>query len=139
MTQVVGPAEQVAGDRERDRLAWNLPRTPTAGRLHGLPAPREPTAPNAHGIRPLTTPAPPRDVERAVLSTTGPDIAWEEFVAAYFPERRRHDLKAITAYAAYKHSHAASLAQAAGLKNTERIGATAASVEAWEDEGGALQ
>jgi len=34
-------------------------------------------------------------------STTVPDLDWEGFVAAYFPGSRRHDLKAITAYAAY--------------------------------------
>jgi hypothetical protein len=33
--------------------------------------------------------------------TTVPDLDWQRFVAAYFPGSRRHDLKAITAYAAY--------------------------------------
>jgi hypothetical protein len=72
--------------------------------------------------------------------TTVPDLDWQGFVAAYFPESRRHDLKAITAYAAYKRSQVVdeqSATEVAGLKDAERISTEATSVEAWEDEGGA--
>jgi len=75
-----------------------------------------------------------------IHSTTAPDLDWEDFLAAYFPGSRRHDLKAITAYAAYRRSRLAdeqSATEPARLKDAERISTEATSVEAWEDEGGA--
>jgi hypothetical protein len=52
-------------------------------------------------------------------------LDWQGFVDAYYPKSRRHDLEAITAYAAYR-----------------RSGATTSSgsepIDAWEDEGGAV-
>jgi len=33
-----------------------------------------------------------------------PELDWDRFLATYFPRSRRHDLKAIAAYAAYKSS-----------------------------------
>jgi hypothetical protein len=75
-------------------------------------------------------------------STTVPDLDWQGFVAAYFPGSRRHDLKAITAYAAYRRSRVLdeqSATEAARLKDAEGISTEATSVEAWEDEGGAAQ
>ncbi len=68
-----------------------------------------------------------------------PDLDWQGFVAAYFPASRRHDLKAITAYAAYKRSRVVdeqSATEAARLKDAEWISTEATSVEGWEDEGG---
>ena len=73
-----------------------------------------------------------------IHSTT--DLDWQGFVAAYFPGSRRHDLRAITAYAAYKRSRVfdeQSATEAARLKDAEGISSAATSVEAWEDEGGA--
>ncbi len=66
------------------------------------------------------------------------DLDWQGFVAAHFPGSRRHDLKAITAYAAYKRSRVdeQSATEAARLKDAEWISTEATSVEGWEDEGG---
>ena len=67
------------------------------------------------------------------------DLDWQGFVAAYFPGSGRHDLEAITAYAAYKRSRVVdeqSLSEAARLNDAERISTEATSVEGWEDEGG---
>jgi hypothetical protein len=53
-------------------------------------------------------------------------LDWQEFSAARFPGRPRHDLKALVAYGAYKRSQAAEEpGPEAGL-----------ALEAWEDEGG---
>jgi hypothetical protein len=60
----------------------------------------------------------------AKAAPTGLD--WQEFSSAYFPSRRRHDLEALTAYAAYRRNLAAEPAPA----ETDRA------LEAWEDEGG---
>ena len=67
-------------------------------------------------------------------------LDWERFLAAYFPGSRRHDLRAITAYAAYKRSRGVDeepVTETARLNEVERIGPT--SVEDWEDEGGAAR
>ena len=73
--------------------------------------------------------------------TTVPELDWQGFGAASFPGSRRHDLKAITAYAAYKRSRLVdeqSATEAARLKDVERISTEATSVGAWEDEGGSI-
>ncbi len=66
-------------------------------------------------------------------------LDWQTFSAAYFPERRRHDLEALTAYGAYARSHSG-----AALSSDEPVrietGQGAAGAHAlgnWEDEGGA--
>ncbi len=57
----------------------------------------------------------PRSERRAVVTSDGPPavatgahgergLDWRGFTAASFPGRRRHDLEALTAYAAYKRS-----------------------------------
>jgi hypothetical protein len=63
-----------------------------------------------------------------------PSLNWEDFVAAYYPGSRRHDLKAIAAYAAYKRSHSSrrQSPNATRLSKAE----LSTSVEAWEDDGG---
>jgi hypothetical protein len=63
-----------------------------------------------------------------------PSLEWEDFVAAYFPGSRRHNLEAIAAYAAYKRSHPSrrQSPNATRLSNAEQ----STSVEAWEDDGG---
>jgi hypothetical protein len=71
----------------------------------------------------LVNPAP----AAATPQPVAPDhvLDWHGFVDAYYPKSRRHDLEAITAYAAYR-----------------RPGATTpagpAPIDAWEDEGGAV-
>jgi hypothetical protein len=73
-------------------------------------------------------------------SRAAPDLDWEEFLAAYFPRSRRHDLRALAAYGAYKRSRGVdehATTEAAHLKEAERLSTTATSVEAWENEGGA--
>jgi hypothetical protein len=74
--------------------------------------------------------------------TTVPDLDSQGFVAAYFPGSRRHDLEAITAYAAYKRSRVLdgqSGSEGGRLQQAERSSTEATSVEAWEDEGGAAR
>ena len=71
----------------------------------------------------------------------GEDLDWELFSAAYFPGSRRHNLKAIAAYGAYRRSRIVdeqSATEAARLKEAERMSPGARSVDAWEDEGGQL-
>ena len=71
--------------------------------------------------------------------TTPAELDWEGFVAAHFPGSRRHDLKAIAAYCAYKRSGVVgqSPTEASVPEAAERISSRATAVEAWEDEGGA--
>jgi hypothetical protein len=52
-------------------------------------------------------------------------LDWQGFVDAHFPNSRRHDLEAITAYAAYRRSGAPT--------STGSV-----PIDAWEDEGGAV-
>jgi hypothetical protein len=52
-------------------------------------------------------------------------LDWQAFVDAYYPKSRRHDFKAITAYAAYRRSGVTTAAGSPPL-------------DAWEDEGGAV-
>lgn len=45
----------------------------------------------------------PRAPQGAITREPYPDqLEWEEFVAAHFPESRRHNLEAIVAYGAYR-------------------------------------
>ena len=44
------------------------------------------------------TAAPERDDNEA------DELDWSAFLTRFFPNRRRHDLAALTAYAAYRHS-----------------------------------
>ena len=66
-------------------------------------------------------------------------LDWEAFSAACFPGRRRHDLKALTAYSAYKRSHNADTRSSAEPARIEtwRRAAGATALRNWEDEGGA--
>jgi hypothetical protein len=79
----------------------------------------------------------------ASIVTTGEDapagLDWEAFSAAYFPERRRHDLEALAAYGTYRRSHSG-----AALSSDERTGIAPGrganggrALRNWEDEGGA--
>ena len=66
-------------------------------------------------------------------------LDWQRFSAAYFPGRRRHDLEALTAYAAYRRSHAFDARSSDALARIEaELGpAGSAPLRDWEDEGGA--
>jgi len=112
MTRVLTSAEhaEVAADRERNRVAWNLPRQPS----------------------PVLA---VRDTDgRATVQHT---LDWQGFLNLYFPGRRRHDLEAVAAYGAYRSSRVDRPAAEDIVPHVERVlpGSTAA--DAWEDEGGA--
>jgi hypothetical protein len=83
MTRVLTSAEPAEVSDERDRAAWNLPRHPLVL-------------------------VPDVDVldDDAIVQ---PGLDWQGFRSVYFPERRRHDLEALTAYAAYRSSEDADL------------------------------
>ena len=72
--EVVDQAAANAQVRERDRKAWNLP------------------------VRPMKTDS---DVA-PVQSDSDSGLDGESFRGRYFPGRRRHNLRAIVAYGAYK-------------------------------------
>jgi len=83
--------------------------------------------------------AQPNDAAGLGLGENAPsELDWQAFSAAYFPGSRRHDLKAIVAYGAYRRSPPADAQQASGTVRLEpvAISSEAVSVEAWEDEGG---
>lgn len=56
-------------------------------------------------------------------------LDWQAFQSRCFPERRRHDLKALAAYSAYKRRPRETAA---------RDEVTVTAVETWEDEGGSM-
>ena len=66
-------------------------------------------------------------------------LDWQRFAAAYFAGRRRHDLEALTAYAAYRRSDAVDAQSSYERARIEAAlgpaGSTA--LQDWEDEGGA--
>lgn len=80
--------------------------------------------------------------EEQDFQTGNADLDWQDFVSAYAPGSGRHDLRAMTAYAAYKRSGVVerqSATEAGRSKRLERTSTEATSVEAWEDEGGATE
>ncbi len=86
-------------------------------------------------------PAVPEGATSAVASPEDAPagLDWQAFSAACFPGSRRHNLKAIVAYGAYKRSLGAGEQQpseAARLK-ADAISTEAQAVDEWEDEGGA--
>ena len=70
-------------------------------------------------VNPAPEPVTPERVARDHV------LDWQGFADAYYPNSRRHDLEAITAYAAYRRSGATTSTGSAPL-------------DAWEDEGGAV-
>jgi hypothetical protein len=91
--------------------------------------------------RPMTNHAASAPASRAHI----PDgLDWQAFSAVHFPGRHRHDLEALTAYGAYRRSHAVD-AQSSDTRSSEepaRIEAApgpagSAALQDWEDEGGA--
>jgi hypothetical protein len=87
----------------------------------------EPTRPAAEQLTSIVT-----------TSANAPaGLDWQAFSAAYFPGRRRHDLEALTAYGAYRHSHSGA-ALSSNARARSGPGATGArALRNWEDEGGA--
>lgn len=55
-------------------------------------------------------------------------LDWQAFTARYFPDRHRHDLEALTAYAAYRRAGTPPTA----LSERDQTDA----LDTWEDEGG---
>jgi hypothetical protein len=62
-------------------------------------------------------------------------LDWERFRAAYFPGSRRHNLKAIVAYGAYRRLRAVEPSSEDVEATNGLTGSTA--LQGWEDEGGA--
>jgi hypothetical protein len=77
--------------------------------------------------------------QSAIESSTEPPDAldWQAFCAAYFPGRRRHDLAAIIAYSAYRHSLKPASGESTHIRTSEDHGAEVDALRGWEDEGGA--
>jgi hypothetical protein len=80
MTRAFTTAEDAAVSAERNRQAWNLPRQPSSASPVLLD-------PSTSG--------------RNVTSAEGV-LDWRAFRSLHFPERRRHDLEALTAYGTYR-------------------------------------
>ncbi len=87
------------------------------------------------------TPDVPEKVAAAVASPEDAPagLDWQAFSAAYFPGSRRHNLKAIVAYGAYKRSRGAGEQRPseADRSKADAIAIEAQAVDEWEDEGGA--
>jgi hypothetical protein len=66
------------------------------------------------------------------------ELDWDGFRDLYYPDSRRHDLKAIVAYGSYKKSPPAGQQQASEAHpKGVAIATEALSLDEWEDEGGA--
>jgi hypothetical protein len=74
IVEVVDLAAAHAGERESDRIAWNLPRRPGDTDTYGA----------------------------SITSDFESGLDWDAFSARYFPASRRHNLRAIVAYGAHK-------------------------------------
>jgi len=83
-----------------------------------------------------TRPAAQPAISNLIRAPGGLD--WQAFGAAYFPERRRHDLEAIVAYGAYRRSQSgAALISDEAVRIASSRGAVGArALRDWEDEGG---
>jgi hypothetical protein len=87
-----------------------------------------------------TRPGADRLISIVMSSADAPaGLDWQAFSAAYFPERRRHDLEAVAAYGAYRRSHSgAVLSSDEPVRIAQGRGAIGArALGNWEDEGGA--
>jgi hypothetical protein len=141
VTRVVVSAERAEVtriERELDREAWNLPRQP-AVRATTLASPgSQKTVPRDElATSPSRTSMSMPD--RTLRRTEGQGLDWKGFVAAHFPGTGRHNLSAITAYAAYRRPHLAgsSSPPSTSTRKQGEFSEAGASVEAWENEGGA--
>jgi hypothetical protein len=114
---------------------------PVRAKIPALPGSQESVPRDNRDTSPSRTTASTPGSDRADHSPTGQDVDWEGFLAAYFPGSRRHNLKAMAAYGAYKRSRPVdkqSATEAVHLKEAA-IAEAATSVEAWENEGGSSQ
>jgi hypothetical protein len=69
-------------------------------------------------------------------STESPHVLdWQAFCAASFPGRRRHDLAAVIAYAAYRHSLDPAR-ESTGSTTADDRRQEVSALRTWEDEGG---
>jgi hypothetical protein len=76
----------------------------------------------------------------SVVANVPDGLNWQSFTAACFPGRRRHDLEALTAYGAYRRSHAVderSSEEGGPMDEARSRPAGSTAVQDWEDEGGA--
>ena len=98
----------------------------------------KPPSPKGEG---KPTPDVPEMVADAVASAEDAPagLDWQAFSAAYFPGSRRHNLKAIVEYGAYKRSLGAGEQRPseAARSKADAISTEAQAVDEWEDEGGA--
>ena len=62
----------------------------------------------------------------SVATSPQEPLDWADFLARYFPDGQRHDLRALTAYDVYRREHAPDVSAPNGLG-------------AWEDRGGATR
>jgi hypothetical protein len=80
-------------------------------------------------------PRAPAEAESPGVHRDG--LEWDGFRDLYYPDSRRHNLKAIVAYGAYKTStHAGSPTNEAAHINGKASSTEALSLDEWEDEGG---
>jgi hypothetical protein len=82
---------------------------------------------------------PRAPVDTVVHGADRDRLDWDGFRDLYYPNSRRHNLKAIVAYGAYKRSPDPGLqpASEAAYLNGDPITTEAVSLDEWEDEGGA--
>jgi hypothetical protein len=62
---------------------------------------------------------------------------WQTFCASYFPNRRRHDLEALVAYAAYRRHAPGTKPMETARQLSEGSLTGPSPLQVWEDEGGA--
>jgi hypothetical protein len=131
--EIVDRAAANAREQERDRKEWNLPArsvetdsrvSPDQDDSHDAEA--SPPDPLVHEILKVDITA---ENQRAAVQD---GLSWEGFSAKYFPESRRHNLKAIVAYGAYKRGSPQGRENAEMADTMIREGP----LEAWESEGG---
>jgi hypothetical protein len=88
----------------------------------------EPTRPAADQLTSIVT----------TRSHAAAGLDWQAFSAAYFPERRRHDLEALAAYGAYRRSNLGTVPSSAERARIapDQSAIRARALRDWEDEGG---
>lgn len=120
MTVVPAAVEEADAAAELDRIAWNLPRRPLTE-------------------VPRTWPVPQPEAERLQADEAAVQgLDWQGFLSRYFPERRRHDLEALTAYGAYKSSNGAERppGEVVRLVRPDPMPPESTAADTWADDGG---
>jgi hypothetical protein len=96
---------------------------------------QSPTKPLAEGAAQATLAADRRERDREAHRD---ELNWDGFRDLYYPDSRRHDLKAIVAYGSYKKSPRVGPQPASEVHpQGAAIATEAPSLDEWEDEGGA--